>query len=150
MKKLSHVDNQGKACMVDVSEKPKVRRTAIARGRIQCNPETITIIQENSMAKGDVLAVARVAAITGGKMTSQLIPLCHNIAIDGIHVEFTVLTDAIHIKATAKCTDKTGIEMEALTAVSIAALTIYDMCKAVDKSMRIGDIYLVEKTKENL
>ncbi len=150
MEKFSHVNKEGKASMVDVSEKPKIRRTAIAQGMIYCNEKTMQLIEENKIAKGDVLAVARVAGISGGKITSQLIPLCHNIAIDAISVDFITLPEGIQITATAKCTDKTGIEMEALTAVSIAALTIYDMCKAVDKSMRIEHIHLVEKTKEQL
>ncbi len=150
MERLSHVDKHGKASMVDVSEKPKIRRTAIAKGALRCNPKTIELIEANSLAKGDVLGVARVAGISGGKITSQLIPLCHNIMIDAIGVEFTLLPDKVEIVATAKCTDKTGIEMEALTAVSLAALTVYDMCKAVDTSMVIEDIHLVEKRKEEL
>ncbi len=146
--KLSHITPDGKATMVDVGAKKPVRRTAIAQGNLLCQKKTVQLIQENSIAKGDVLSVARIAAITGGKMTSQLIPLCHNIAIDAIDIDFEFITGGIQITATAKCTDKTGIEMEALTAVSLAALTIYDMCKAVDKKMRIDGIYLVQKTKE--
>ncbi len=150
MDKLTHVGSDGTANMVNVSDKPIVRRTAVATGKILCSPHTIQLIQENNITKGDVLSVARIAAIMGGKNTSQLIPLCHNIAIDGIQVDLTMLSDGVEITATATCTDKTGIEMEALTAVSIGALTIYDMCKAVDKGMSIEGVHLVKKTKEPL
>ena len=143
------MDDSGKARMVDVSSKPKVRRTARAEGKIRLLPETLERIRENLIDKGDVLAAAKLAGIAGAKRTAQLIPLCHNIAIDWVDVQFELQRDSIHITATAVCTDKTGIEMEALTAVSIAALTIYDMCKAVDKNMAIGDIRLLEKVKED-
>jgi cyclic pyranopterin phosphate synthase len=146
---FSHLDDTGKARMVDVSAKPKVRRTARAEGRIHLHPETLERIRENLIEKGDVLAAAKLAGIAGAKRTAQLIPLCHNIAIDWVDVQFELQRDSIRITATAVCTDKTGIEMEALTAVSIAALTIYDMCKAVDKNMAIGDIRLLEKVKED-
>jgi cyclic pyranopterin phosphate synthase len=146
---FSHLDDTGKARMVDVSGKPKVRRTARAEGRIHLHPETLERIRENLIEKGDVLAAAKLAGIAGAKRTAQLIPLCHNIAIDWVDVQFELQRDSIRITATAVCTDKTGIEMEALTAVSIAALTIYDMCKAVDKNMAIGDIRLLEKVKED-
>lgn len=145
---FTHLDEQGKARMVDVSGKPSVRRTAVARGRITMAAETVRQIRENAVAKGDVLAVARVAAIMGGKKTHELIPLCHAIEIDSIAVEFELQERAVAITATAVCTDKTGIEMEVLTAVSTAALTIYDMCKAIDKQMTIEGISLVEKRKE--
>ncbi|MBT3169156.1 MAG: cyclic pyranopterin monophosphate synthase MoaC [Candidatus Cloacimonetes bacterium] len=148
--KFTHLDENGKATMVDVSAKQKVKRTAIASGKIFLQTETIQMINDNLIKKGDVLTVAKIAAIAGAKRTSDIIPLCHNIAIDQIDVEFTVLENAIAIKSTAICVDKTGIEMEALTAVSIAALTIYDMCKAVDKTMKIGEITLLKKTKEML
>ncbi len=150
MDKLTHVGSDGTAHMVNVSNKPIVRRTAVATGKILCAETTIQLIQENNIAKGDVLSVARIAAIMGGKNTSQLIPLCHNIGIDAIQVDLTLLSDGVELTATATCTDKTGIEMEALTAVSIGALTIYDMCKAVDKTMRIEGIHLIKKTKEPL
>jgi cyclic pyranopterin phosphate synthase len=146
---FSHLDDSGKARMVDVSAKPKVRRTARAEGRIHLHPETLERIRENLIQKGDALAAARLAGIAGAKRTAQLIPLCHNIAIDWVDVQFELQRDSIRITAAAVCTDKTGIEMEALTAVSIAALTIYDMCKAVDKDMAIGDIRLLEKVKED-
>ena len=147
---LSNVDSKGKARMVDVSSKPPVKRTASAEGRIMMAPGTLEKIRENSITKGDVLAVAKIAGIQGGKRTASLIPLCHNIEIDFIDVEFEFLGEGVLITSTAVCTDKTGIEMEALSAVSIAALTIYDMCKAVDKSMRIEGIRLTDKTKGNI
>jgi cyclic pyranopterin phosphate synthase len=145
---LTHLDEQGKASMVDVSGKPRVRRTATACGRILLQPETVERIRRNLIEKGDVLAVARVAGIGAAKRTWELVPLCHQIAIDRVQVDFRVLEEAVEITSTAVCTDRTGIEMEALTAVAAAALTVYDMCKAVDRTMRITDIRLVEKTKE--
>jgi cyclic pyranopterin phosphate synthase len=148
--RLSHVDGTGKARMIDVSRKPRVRRRALARGRIDLTPTTIALIRENGLAKGDVLAVARLAGVMAAKRTSDLIPLCHNVEIEHVEVSLEVEDDGIAIEASAVCTDKTGIEMEALTAVSVAALTIWDMCKAVDDSMRIGGIVLVEKTKEEI
>jgi cyclic pyranopterin monophosphate synthase len=136
--------------MVDVSAKPKVRRTAHAAGFIFLAPETVALIHDNAVAKGDVLATARIAAIAGAKRTADLIPLCHNISIDQVSVELDLRENGVDVQATTVCTDKTGIEMEALTAVSVACLTIYDMCKAADKNMRIGEIHLVQKTKETL
>ncbi len=147
---LSHIDEQGKARMVDVSGKPKVKRTARAEGFIRLMPKTLELIRNNRIEKGEVLSTARIAGITGGKRTSDLIPLCHGIGVDSISVDFHVVENGIEITARAVCVDKTGIEMEALTAVSIAALTVYDMCKAVDKEMKITDIRLVEKTKESI
>jgi len=147
---LSHVDGAGKARMVDVSGKPRVRRTARAAGRIDLAPETMDLVRANALAKGDVLAAARLAGVMAAKRTSELIPLCHNIEIEQVTVDLELVADGVEIAASAICTDKTGIEMEALTAVSVAALTVYDMCKAVDKAMRIRDIRLVEKTKEEL
>ena len=145
---LSHLDEQGKAVMVDVSSKPRVRRTARAAGKILMSAEALDAVRGSLLKKGDALAVARVAGIAAAKRTSELIPLCHNIRIDQVTVDFTLRDDGIEIEAGAVCTESTGIEMEALTAVSVAALTLYDMCKAVDKAMRITDIRLVEKTKE--
>ena len=136
--------------MVDVSGKPKVRRTARAAGFIHLSPKTLELIRDNRIEKGEVLSTARIAGITGGKRTAGLIPLCHGIGIDSISVDFEASERGIEITASAVCVDKTGIEMEALTAVSIAALTIYDMCKAVDKEMKITDIRLIEKTKEQI
>lgn len=148
--RLSHVDEAGKARMVDVSGKSSVRRTARAAGRILLAPATLELIRQNGIAKGEVLAVARLAGIMGAKRTSELIPLCHNIEIEHVEVALRLAEDAVEIEARAVCTDKTGIEMEALTAVSIAALAIYDMCKAVDKTMKIEAIRLLEKTKEDV
>ena len=122
----------------------------MARGRITLAPATVALVRENAIAKGDVLAVARIAGVMAAKRTSDLIPLCHNVEIEHVYVDLAVEDDGIAIEATSVCTDKTGIEMEALTAVSVAALAIWDMCKAVDKGMRIGDIVLVEKTKEEI
>jgi cyclic pyranopterin phosphate synthase len=147
---LSHVDAQGKANMVDVSAKPRVRRSALARGAILLQPATVELIRQNRAAKGDVLATARVAGIMAGKRTAELIPLCHGIAAERIAVELELLADRVEISALALCTEKTGIEMEALTAVSVAALTVFDMVKAVDKTMRIEGIELVHKTKTPL
>ncbi len=146
---FTHVDETGKARMVDVSAKPRVRRTARAEGCILLAPETLKLVRENQIAKGDVLAAARIAGIQAAKRTSDLIPLCHNIEIEHVDVLLEILSDRIRIEASSVCTDKTGIEMEALTAVSVAALTIYDMCKAVDKGMRIEGIRLLEKVKES-
>ena len=144
---LSHFDEKGAARMVDVSGKPRVRRTARAAGRILLRPETLRLLKENLLEKGDALAVARVAGIAAAKRTAELVPLCHNIRIDNVGVDFRLTDDGVDIESTAVCTESTGIEMEALTAVSVAALTLWDMCKAVDSSMRITDIRLVEKTK---
>ena len=145
---LTHIDEKGNAKMVDVSEKQVTKREAIAVGKISMNLETLDMIIEGNTPKGDVLATARIAGIMGAKKTYELIPMCHNIPIDSVKVELKPnrAEKAIEITAIAKCTYKTGIEVEALTAVSIAALTIYDMCKAVDRGMVIGDITLVKKT----
>jgi len=145
---LSHVDETGRARMVDVSAKPVIHRTATAEGMILCGQKTMDLIRDNQIKKGDVLTVAQIAGVMAAKQTSSLIPLCHNIAIDQIILELIPEEKGIRIRSKAVCTDKTGIEMEALTAVSLAALTVYDMCKAVDKSMEITGIRLLEKTKE--
>ena len=147
---LSHVDSAGAARMVDVSTKPVVRRTARARGFITLAPDTVRLVRENGMKKGDVLSVAKLAGIMGAKQTATLIPLCHQVEIEFVDVHLHLEDSGVAIEAVARCSDKTGIEMEALTAVSVAALTVYDMCKAVDKGMRIGPIELVEKTKEQV
>jgi cyclic pyranopterin phosphate synthase len=133
--------------MVDVSDKPDTERSATAAGSVHMQPEAVRLIREGNLKKGDVLAVARIAGIMGAKRTSELIPLCHPIPLTKISVELTIDEDAsaIHITATARTTGKTGVEMEALTAVSVAALTIYDMAKAVDRGMQIGNIRLLEK-----
>jgi cyclic pyranopterin phosphate synthase len=148
--KFSHIDDKGQARMVDVSDKSVIHRTATAEGKIYCSAETMKLIAENQIKKGDVLTTANIAGVLAAKKTSSLIPLCHNITIDQVIMELEAEDEGVRIRAKAVCTDKTGIEMEALTAVSVAALTIYDMCKAVDKSMRIGDIHLVEKTKKEI
>lgn len=145
MAKLTHFDDKGAAHMVDVSEKPVTSRVAVARGRVLMTPETLAMIDEGRAKKGDVLAVARLAGIMGAKKTSDLIPLCHPLAISKVSVELSMASDAVEIEATVKTTGQTGVEMEALTAVTIAALTVYDMVKAVDKSMHISDIGLVLK-----
>ncbi len=136
--------------MVDVSAKARVRRTARAAGRIDLAPETVELVRANALEKGDVLAAARLAGIMAAKRTADLVPLCHNIEIEHVAVDLELTADGIEIEASAACTDKTGIEMEVLTAVSVAALTIWDMCKAVDDGMRIRDIRLTGKTKEEL
>ena len=149
MKKLSHIDSRGEASMVDVSAKPVSHREAVARGEIRLQKSTVALIQRNKIAKGNVLATARIAGILAAKKTGDLIPLCHPLPITHCEVNFEIpkSADRIVITASAKITAQTGIEMEALTAVSIAALTIYDMCKAVDKTMRITDVKLISKTK---
>jgi cyclic pyranopterin phosphate synthase len=145
---LSHVDQQGRAVMVDVSGKPRVKRTATAQGKICMGDETLRLIRDNLLKKGDALAVARVAGIAAAKKTAELIPLCHNIRIDAVTVDFVLVKDGVEIVSRAVCTESTGIEMEALTATAVAGLTLYDMCKAVDKDMRITEIRLLKKTKE--
>lgn len=147
LKALTHFNTEGRARMVDVSAKDVTARTAIARGLVEMKPETLELIQEGSIEKGDVLAVAQVAGVMAAKKTSELVPMCHPLQITGVDINFSVLSDTeLGIIATVKTMDRTGVEMEALTAVSVAALTVYDMCKAVDKTMKIGDIELVEKT----
>jgi len=147
---LTHVNKKGESNMVDISSKGVVHREARASGKIFLNRETLKLIRENLISKGDVLSVARIAGISGAKFTSYLIPLCHNITINKIDIGFEFEEDGIVIKSEAICDGKTGIEMEALTAVSVSALTIYDMCKAVDKSMVISNIKLVEKKKNDI
>ena len=147
---LSHVDTEGKAKMVDVGEKPDMKRMAIAKGSISLAPETIQKVKDNQMKKGDVLAVAKIAGIQAAKKTSDLIPLCHPLLLTSIDLNFEIKENQIDIEAQVECTGKTGVEMEALTAVSVAALTIYDMCKAVDKNMSIGEINLCQKSKQSV
>ena len=146
MSEFTHINAEGRAKMVDVGEKAFTDRTAIARGEILMNPETIEKIKKGAMKKGDVIGVAQIAGITGAKKTWELIPMCHNIFISGCDMDFTVKEDRVEITATLSTNGQTGIEMEALTAVSLAALTIYDMCKAVDKTMKIQNIRLLKKT----
>lgn len=144
---FTHLDSEGKAKMVDVSDKPQTQREAIARGSVYVKPETIALIKEKAMKKGDVITVAKVAGIMAAKKTSELIPLCHPLNITSISVEITIDDDRnrLDIESRVKTLGQTGVEMEALTAVSVSALTIYDMCKAVDKEMTISDIMLIEK-----
>jgi cyclic pyranopterin phosphate synthase len=149
LKKLTHIDTRGEASMVDVTAKPVMFREAVARGEIHLQRATLDLIESHTMAKGNVLATARLAGILAAKKTGDLIPLCHPLALTHCEVNFEIpkTRDRISISSSAKLAAQTGVEMEALTAVSIAALTIYDMCKAVDKTMRITEIHLVSKSK---
>jgi cyclic pyranopterin monophosphate synthase len=148
MVKLTHIDPSGRGRMVDVSEKDETKRVAVAQGKISMSRETLLLIKEGSIGKGDVLGVAQTAGIMAAKQTGQLIPMCHPLFLTGINMEFNFLEheNAVEIKAQVSTVGKTGVEMEALTAVSVAALTVYDMCKAVDKNMVISNIYLQKKT----
>ncbi|MCS7221778.1 MAG: cyclic pyranopterin monophosphate synthase MoaC [Anaerolineae bacterium] len=147
MAQLTHLDEQGQAHMVDVGAKPDTSREAIARGEVRMRPETLRLIREGDLPKGDVLGTARLAGIMAAKRTAELIPLCHPLLLTYVGVDFTLDEEAsrVTITATVRCNGQTGVEMEALTAVSVAALTIYDMAKAVDRGMIIGEIRLVEK-----
>lgn len=147
IKSLTHVDEQGKARMVDVSSKPVQIRSATACGFIMLQAETVEMIRENRVKKGDVLAVSEIAGIQAAKDTSRLIPLCHPLRITWAGVKASLQEEGVYVEATARCEGQTGIEMEALTAVSAALLTVYDMCKAVDHSMTIGNITLLSKEK---
>lgn len=144
---LSHLDETGRARMVDVGHKPDTRRTAVARGEVLMKPETLALIQQGALKKGDVLSVAQIAGVMAAKRTADLIPLCHPLPLTNIQVELQPDPElpGVRISASVSTTGKTGVEMEALTAVSVAALTIYDMAKAVEKTMRITNIRLVEK-----
>ena len=150
MNQLSHLNNDGKANMVDVGGKPEQIRVAKASGFIHLQPETLKLINENLIKKGDVLTIAEIAGIQAAKETSRLIPLCHTLLLNQVEVKSTVNNDGVVMESTVKCTGKTGVEMEALTAVSVALLTVYDMCKAVDKQMKISDIQLDFKEKTNI
>lgn len=147
---LTHLDERGHACMVDVGHKPVTAREAVARGEVRMRSETLRLIAEGNVVKGDVLAVARVAGIMAAKRTHELIPLCHPLPISFVGVEFDLRQEAetgiVAIEATARTGAQTGVEMEALTAVSVAALTIYDMCKAVDRAMRVTNVRLARKS----
>ncbi len=145
---FTHFNEQGRAKMVDVGEKPVSIRTAVAAGRVLVSGETLALIKSGGMKKGDVLTVAQVAGVMGAKRTPELIPMCHPVAIDGIDLRLSLTEDppAVEIRASVSCDGRTGVEMEALTAVSTAALTVYDMCKAVQKDMVISDIRLLRKT----
>src|SRR3974390_2975609 len=152
MKQLTHIAARGDASMVDVSAKPVMFREAVARGEIRLQKETLKLIESQSVAKGNVLASARLAGILAAKKTGELIPLCHPLPLTHCEIDCAIpkSRDRIILTASAKIAAQTGVEMEALTAVSVAALTIYDMCKAVDKTMRISDVVLVSKTKRGV
>jgi cyclic pyranopterin monophosphate synthase len=148
MRKLTHTDNKGKAVMVDVGNKENQLRIAKASGHISLAPETISLIGDNLLKKGDVLTVSQLAGISAAKRTSDLIPLCHNIVLDNVRIDTFVDKTGVKIVSEVRCYGKTGVEMEALTAVSVALLTVYDMCKAVDKNMSIDNISLIEKIRK--
>jgi cyclic pyranopterin phosphate synthase len=147
MNKLTHTDNKGKAVMVDVGDKETQLRIARARGHIILAANTVKLIKDNLLKKGDVLTVAQLAGISAAKQTSGLIPLCHNIVLDNVKVDVVIDSTGVKVESEVRCTGKTGVEMEALASVSIALLTVYDMCKAVDKKMIIDNISLTEKIK---
>ncbi len=146
-KNFSHLNAAGEARMVNVGAKPVQRRRAVATGRLVCRPATIRALKRNALSKGDVLTVAQIAGIQAAKRTSELIPLCHPLGLNCVEVTFKVRAKEIEIFCTAETSAQTGVEMEALTGVSVAALTLYDMCKAVDKTMRIEDVRVVKKEK---
>jgi cyclic pyranopterin phosphate synthase len=150
MKKLSHTNEEGKANMVDVGHKPSQLRSAKAEGFIALNEETLKLIKENQMKKGDVLTIAEIAGIQGAKRTSELIPLCHPLQLTKVDVKAKLVDGGVKINSLVRCIGQTGVEMEALNGVSVGLLTIYDMCKAVDKNMLISKIKLIEKTKEDI
>ncbi|WP_298166353.1 cyclic pyranopterin monophosphate synthase MoaC [Novosphingobium sp.] len=145
MSELTHLDSQGRARMVDVGGKAETQRVAVALGRIRMNAATLAALRDGKTPKGDVLAVARIAGIMAAKRTAELIPLCHPLALDAVSVEFAFVEDGVEARATASLTGRTGVEMEALTAVSVALLTVYDMAKAIDKAMVIDGVRLIEK-----
>ena len=146
--KFSHINNKtGKANMVDVGDKPESLRIAVATGFIKLSPETVKMINENTMKKGEVLSISEFAGIMAAKKTPELIPLCHQLNLTKVDVKANTETEGVRITATTKCIGQTGVEMEALTAVSIGLLTVYDMCKAIDKNMIIGEVKLVKKSK---
>lgn len=150
MSELSHIDKTGKANMVDVGHKPQQIRVARASGFIELQPETIQLIRENLIKKGDVITIAEIAGIQAAKETSRLIPLCHTLQLTKVDVKAVVTETGVQVNSMAKCTGQTGVEMEALTAVNVALLTVYDMCKAVDKNMLMRDIKLDMKEKTDL
>ena len=150
MNELSHINSEGKANMVDVGDKPNQNRVAKAAGWILLQPQTLELINKNLMKKGDVLTIAEIAGIQAAKETHRLIPLCHNLMLTKVEVKATLKENGVSVESLVKCTGKTGVEMEALTAVSVALLTVYDMCKAVDKSMVISQIQLLSKEKTDV
>ena len=143
---LTHINEQGRARMVDVTEKAQTFREAEAEGRVRMARETVALIRTGGAPKGDVLAVAQVAGILAAKRTHELIPMCHPLRLTGVDIAFTLEEEAVHIRSKVKCKGETGVEMEALTAVSVAALTVYDMCKAVQRDMEITDVRLCRKS----
>lgn len=145
--KLTHIDAKGRARMVDISAKELVQRTAIAEGKVFILPQTAEVVERSGLPKGNPFEVARVAGLQAAKQTSELIPLCHNLSLDFVDVQIELRKDCFYIRSEVKCRWATGVEMEALTAVAVAALTLYDMCKAVDKEIVIGEIRLLEKKK---
>jgi cyclic pyranopterin phosphate synthase len=150
MNRLTHLAEDGSAQMVDVSAKDRTAREAVAAGRIQLQPETLDLIAKNQIGKGNVYATARIAGIQAAKQTSQLIPLCHNLNLSHVEIEIASVASGLEVTCTARTVAQTGVEMEALTGVALALLTIYDMCKAVDKGMQISDIRLLKKTKRDV
>jgi cyclic pyranopterin phosphate synthase len=148
VKRLTHIAADGRAQMVDVSEKPLSARTAIATGKISLSADTVALIRRNGIAKGDVIATARIAGIQAAKQTAHLIPLCHTIPLSDVKIEIDLDDEGAEVTCTARTVAQTGVEMEALTGVALAMLTVYDMCKAVDNAMVIGDVRLVKKTKD--
>ena len=150
VKRLTHIGADGRAQMVDVSGKPPSIRTAVATGKIRLRRETLDLISKDQIAKGNVFATARIAGIQAGKQTAQLIPLCHTLPLSEIKIDIVASDDFAEVKCTAHTIAQTGVEMEALTGVAVTLLTIYDMCKAVDKGMQLSDIRLLKKTKEEL
>ena len=150
MKRFTHISSDGRAQMVDVSAKPLVKRTAVARGKIRLQRETIDLIAKDQIAKGNVFVTARVAGIQAAKQTAQLIPLCHTLPLAQVNIDVIASKHGAEVKCTAQTIAQTGVEMEALVGVTVALLTIYDMCKAVDKQMAITEVHLVEKTKHRM
>ena len=150
MKKLTHIDSDGRAQMVDVSAKPLSERRAVARGKIRLQRETLDLIASDQIAKGNVFATARIAGIQAAKQTAQLIPLCHTLPLSQVNIDIVASKDGAAVKCTAQTIAQTGVEMEALVGVTVALLSIYDMCKAVDKDMEIDNVRLVEKTKNTV
>ena len=148
MKQLTHLDDEGRVQMVDVSEKPMSARTAIAKGTIKLQRKTLDLISKHRVAKGNVFATARLAGIQAAKQTAQLIPLCHTLPLGEVKIDIVATRNSAEVTCTARTIAQTGVEMEALTGVTVALLTVYDMCKAVDKKMQIADVRLVSKTKK--
>ncbi len=150
MKRLTHIGTDGRAQMVDVSGKPMSNRKAVAAGKIQLQRETIELITNDQIAKGNVFATARIAGIQASKQTAQLIPLCHTLPLGEVKIDIVTSNECAEVKCTAQTIAQTGVEMEALVGVTVALLTIYDMCKAIDKKMQISDVRLLKKTKSNV